>query len=718
MKILKNKLGFTLVELMVGLAATGIVSLGIANLTSEQVKDQKYLETKNEEGSLGLKVRSSVARFDGCRNTLGGRSALNDTPSGIQIRSTQNTLVLDEGQIIGSSNNIVVARIGTEIVVPPSAGSRDALIALEIETTRNDTENINGNDVGVGGRTTFTQSIMVKVAVNAANQVEDCFAASSLDVSDEVEENFCLASGPGASYDPVARVCSYATCTIDGTGDNDRRIITGACIDSLEGDLDARFVNRDGSGGSPEEITGNFNIAGELSTEDSNLVARGGNGFCNELGICIEFNNKSCPAGSYAESEVTTGEIRCITFPDCPDGEFFAGIAVDGQNRRAICEDLPLGTNTCGSTGVFATRTEGSTTECELPSAPRVMVTPDHVINVLSHSSQEMSFVLDRKLRGECTGDEFISGITDGELDCDLVPDRSAFGLGCGSGFALKGIDGGGNLVCVDPKDPAPVCIADWQPLLSSQCPSVSVVQTDDNNCPGSPASQTFPGTSNAASCCEPDWRQDNSNHVCEGVMVQERDEELCSSTGPSHRQVVTPHIFGTQNDGMTDLYGNTCPSPSCSSNWISDDPLQVCDGVVVLQRDHGTCNGPTIDSPGNIRENPAGATGTQNDGGTDLYGNTCLVLLQVEAHVLQKNIQILMFLKYLFVNTVELKFLHVVATFQVVVIQQMQIALLLVKELALLVLQLHLLRLHQMVVSQLLQASQRLSLLINRVMK
>jgi len=49
MKILKNKLGFTLVELMVGLAATGIVSLGIANLTSEQVKDQKYLETKNEE---------------------------------------------------------------------------------------------------------------------------------------------------------------------------------------------------------------------------------------------------------------------------------------------------------------------------------------------------------------------------------------------------------------------------------------------------------------------------------------------------------------------------------------------------------------------------------------------------------------------------------------------------------------------------------------------
>lgn len=166
----RHRRGFTIIELLVGLAILGIISMGLATLLADSAKNQRRIENKTEAQSLADEAKSIIKSSANCgitalpMNVKNWNKAttyniiLEDTFGSLKIESKKkySSLSINSVYIAGYLNNISNAKsfIGLE----SGLASNDRYIRASIEVTVSENANTTLRPINIPVKLTLDPS--------------------------------------------------------------------------------------------------------------------------------------------------------------------------------------------------------------------------------------------------------------------------------------------------------------------------------------------------------------------------------------------------------------------------------------------------------------------------------------------------------------------------------------------------------------------------------
>lgn len=561
-----NMRGFSLVEIMVGLAMLGGLSLGAMKISENQRAVFQYHQSRASELELYNQIRYMLQDKNACTFTLQNLD--------ISAPTTVNNILNDAGNVFTGSGvaNVEERHIQIEPFGVRPSGSlsadfkRSVILTVNIRRLK-------------GIISTFSKDIYLTVLTSPSNIIQECLseADSALDIG---KKEMCDAVG-GVYLEGPPQLCDL-NCPVvvpDHTiMDGNLSALSTGCLDSLK---DNYFNNRygiriddygAGADGIADVLTGNLQVDGTV-TAQKDIVANtnlcvGGN--------CHNFMPTACTPGQVIVGIDNSGNLQCVSPGICGPLQYFRGINASGA---AICEDY-LDRNECPA-GEFVERVnpDGTFTCSQALDPPRDKVCPTgQYIAGIDNSGDPVCRVDLNNANFSCPVGQFAYSLSMGTYLCrPPTIDRHVFSTGCGADQVMQGISSTGSPICV----PQPCIVSTWSPETSTECDGVGFTQT--SNCG---TTQAATGTATGGSCggtatsdCDIsniEWTHNSpsppfNNQQCFGGGMS---LSIGASITLTSMECQTPSTVRTMdNDGSVDL---TC--------------VDAGDGTTYLQYDNQYC--------------------------------------------------------------------------------------------------------------------------------
>lgn len=374
--------GFSLVEVMVAVGITGILSLVVAQMMKNQNEVMTHSEAKGEELEIYSQIRTVLARKDACEATFKG-SSMGDQLS--VIRNSSTNIVFEVGNTYGNRALKLDGLILKNQNIPTSGGLGEAI--LEIKTTRLKKDN---------GQKEMTREIMLQVNADASGTVIECYSQINNTIETAKAE---MCEAIKGIYDPSTGLCDLNCISAPGVSNE---AISSECLDtSLANERQISNNSYVNVGG--DTMTGKLDVQADIQTE--NLLSD--NKICIGSNCRSTFANQACATGQVVSKVNSNGTLECANITCPSQDEFFVGISASGD---VLCKPFP--TETCPADHyVKKVHNDGSVHCEEVPESEKV-------------SGQD------------CPSGQMVSGIdTNGNLKCE--PDIT--GKSCPNGQVMRG---------------------------------------------------------------------------------------------------------------------------------------------------------------------------------------------------------------------------------------------------------------------------------------
>lgn len=457
--------GFSLVEIMVGVAMLGGLTLGGMKISDNQRAAFQYQESRASELELYNQIRYMLQNKNACVLTL---QNLN-----ITAPTTINNILNDAGNIFSGIGMASVE--GRNFEIEPFGVRGSGSLSADFKRSVILTVNVKRLK---GIISTFSKDIYLTVKTNAANVIQECLSEedSTLDIG---KKEMCEAVAGVYSEGPP-QVCDL-NCPIVSTDHTvmggDLSTLSTACLDSLKDNyLNNRYGFRlddygQGADGLADNLTGDLQVSGTV-TAAKDILAN--NNFC-VGGNCRNFMPTACSAGQVIVGINNSGNLQCVSPGICGTDMYFRGINASGA---AICEDY-LDRNQCPA-GQYVDRVnpDGTFTCNQALDPPKNKTCPvGQYIAGITNSGNPVCRADMNNAGFSCPSGQFSYSMTMGTFFCRAPTDYHVYSKGCGAGEVLQGFSGAGSPICV----PQPCIISTWTPDPTTICDGEAVTQT--SNC-------------------------------------------------------------------------------------------------------------------------------------------------------------------------------------------------------------------------------------------
>lgn len=332
LKHIQNRLGFSAMELMTGVALTGVVAIFVMNLTTDQQKNINTTKKQNQVEFLTNIAGLVLSDNRGCIDSLAGlnngatiisirKGAKNFLQSGSDYAENQH----QEGNAVSSVNLNMTLDIEEDI--DPQAGrfnERNAVTSSTQSVRRKSnhfvgTVNLEFTNVGATG-STQTRSLKVFGTLDDAGSVKDCngdFGDQNFGATLSAEQRFCLEFYARMEYVPHNLGTRINQETVDGN--------------IIEGDISNQDWNLN-----PSSCLGA--VAANGAVFRTNLRNALNRKICENMGG--NFSSGNCDF----RYEATTGVNR----KSCPINQFLVGFNSDGTPNCSSSTRMLASENTGG----------------------------------------------------------------------------------------------------------------------------------------------------------------------------------------------------------------------------------------------------------------------------------------------------------------------------------------------------------------------------------
>ena len=392
-KIMRNKFGFTLVELMLTIGVFGIVSL-IA-FTALRSSNETGVATYLTSESTFLKnlVVANLSNSYSCEYTFKGTSP---TRTGIVLKDKRNATFLSAGSQFGEKKRQDMISI-TEIRSAPTAGSSNNLdltitYAIDNSLKSNRTKNTNS----------FTINIYYKLDTVTGN-IDNCLVNYSSLMKDAVKAS---CQGNAAFYEPV-ELLSPADQT---------NFPSGRCTHRIH------VLNNTAAGSDAAVVSGTVACpAGQFLVDVSTSTTAGDPHDHRPVFKC-QAMQVSCPSGTYLQSVAVDGTPTC---------KAMTTLVAEAPGTSAVASG-----NAINVVGVLAgKRYQGINLNCPT----------DKVLKRVDANGQPVC--VDKVITKVCPPGQYVSDVVgDGStVNCKMMPRASA---ACTGNSYIHAIYSNGSFVC------------------------------------------------------------------------------------------------------------------------------------------------------------------------------------------------------------------------------------------------------------------------------
>lgn len=249
-KKIKDYSGVTLVEVLIVMAIMGGLAVVMMNMTKQQNVMQKKAESSFEVSTLHSGVVSTLLTAEACTYTLAPLGDISGAVSGTinlnAIRNRQNSVLYNTTTNYNNLVTIPTMEI-RDLVAGPLLPSGKKFGDLNLIMTYEKTAKI------LPGENKTTRSeIVLRVELNAANTVTNCYSATE-NAIDEGRRQAC--ESIGGTVNPATYKCDMAP--YPALVDANIGVSTKFLDDYMINNLDLRYVNVIG-----DIMTGNLNMNG------------------------------------------------------------------------------------------------------------------------------------------------------------------------------------------------------------------------------------------------------------------------------------------------------------------------------------------------------------------------------------------------------------------------------------------------------------------------
>ncbi|MBF0314698.1 MAG: hypothetical protein HQK52_14855 [Oligoflexia bacterium] len=318
-KLLRNLLGFSLVEIMIATSLMGGLTLALMQITKNQNVSMKRLESSSEIITTKTLIENMLLDENACLKTMGTNPLTNGmTFSAIKDKNNVNFITV--GAPI--ANVITVESIQLLFVGTPVANEFNN---MTLKITFKHISSILTNSK-------IPKDLTLRVRVDSSNVVTDCFSDldnAILTAKQEVCSNF------GGTPEVGTDKCILPISTsIPGDDYN------VAAVNYVQ----SNYVPKIGSGGF---IVNN----GSIDVNNGSIDVNSGNVNVTSGGVCIDgncrttFANQACANTQVARGLNSSGTLQCAS-ADCPTNQLFQGYNADGTPRCVLINNSNCGANT------------------------------------------------------------------------------------------------------------------------------------------------------------------------------------------------------------------------------------------------------------------------------------------------------------------------------------------------------------------------------------
>jgi prepilin-type N-terminal cleavage/methylation domain-containing protein len=218
---LNRQKGFTLPELMMGVAILGGLSLVTMKLVSEQESNRTYMSGRSEISKAKSLLSLSLSDPENCRSILAGKKYPSENPAPAALEYlTSLTIPIkarpgEYKEILKSSTNYGSFRT-REIYIDRPTGLAPDVIQLVVRFLIKSRKielwgSSNPNEIDPDDRV-IEEKLMINITKNASNIITDCGSVVSA-TNIATKQQFCESLGNAASWNAATGKCTFNNMT-------------------------------------------------------------------------------------------------------------------------------------------------------------------------------------------------------------------------------------------------------------------------------------------------------------------------------------------------------------------------------------------------------------------------------------------------------------------------------------------------------------------------
>lgn len=459
-----NMRGFSLVEIMVGLAILSGLGATAMKISDNQRAAFEFQESKGEELEVYNQIRYMMQDKAACEATLNGVN--------VSSPATVETVLNDAGSVFittgineGRHYDVQPFTVSSSGTSSGPNGERTILFTVNILRLK-------------GIKTVFSKDIYLSVILDGSENFVSCLSEQdSITILGKGE--MCRAVG-GVFLEGPPETCEL-TCPdpMLGSPDGDITALSTLCAQQFKertGSLDDTYafaIDKDGDGLS-DTITGPVTVNGNIFAPkhiEANVS------FC-VAGNCQTFAASSCSPGQVVIGIDGSGNPVCVSPGDCGANRYFKGINASGN---AICENYNTTPPCPDGQFVDEVRADGSFVCATAADPPSSASCPSgqYIVGIDSDGNAICGTEMNL-LDFSCPVNQVAYRMTMGTFECRVPTlDRNVYGTSCPANQFIQGFNADGTVICAS----APAC-SPSSPAASTICDGVT--ETGNDGCGGS----------------------------------------------------------------------------------------------------------------------------------------------------------------------------------------------------------------------------------------
>lgn len=408
--LLKNKLGFTLVELMMAAGLAGGVGL-IAYSTLKSSQDVGTATLLSSESTyLKSMVISNLSNPAACEATFGGASVA--PTSNVIIKDKKGKEILKVAQEFGTENRTLLTVTGIR-----SAASPNTMNSLTVSV---DYE-VNATVKKISKKTKYSFNVIVFINRDPAtnNTVANCMVDTAQLLNDAVAAS---CKGGAANYIPPA-VPAVA-------GD---LFPNGRCVHDLSISWNVPTVQKFTVTSAATQPCPEGQFLASVTTPSAGATQGITNFECKPVNVA-----PACAAGSYLKS-LSAGVSTCVSFSSLFD-TLTAGKGIMVDTAPSSLTGYKIVNLTCGTDEVMDYLKSDGTPNC----VPKVIIHTCPFGQYVAYVDNQKNVVCKTVTgRPSCPGGQYVKQVnSDGSLVCGSI----VFSGTCGPTQAINAVDSNGNI--------------------------------------------------------------------------------------------------------------------------------------------------------------------------------------------------------------------------------------------------------------------------------